>query len=159
VAENKKIASCLQRWLNGAEWEDTPMFAALLTKTTEQRHRRQGLHDRDTVLARCAGYDAMYRQIQADGRLRTREELKPGNFREKGGVVIHLGRDAEPHLGSGNRRFAIAMALGLRCIPAMLGYVHHSAIVHLPALRRVPPGERTHVEAGPATTPCHGARG
>lgn len=67
------------------------------------------------------------RDVQALGRLRTREEL--GGFREFFGVYFHIDRNGEALFGRGGQhRFALARLLDLPLIPAQIGIVHDCAV-------------------------------
>ncbi|MEX0605677.1 MAG: hypothetical protein WD623_11175 [Marinobacter sp.] len=80
--------------------------------------------------------DAMWSEISARGSFPSRLEFIPDNFREVGGILMHLGPGGEPVFsGAGCHRFAMAMMLDTP-FPAQLGIIHISALEHLPALRR-----------------------
>ena len=62
--------------------------------------------------------------------------LVKGNFRERGGILVHIGSDGEPcFAGAGYHRFAIAKILNLR-FPAQIGCVHIEALDHLDEYRQ-----------------------
>jgi hypothetical protein len=136
VIEVKKVISCLQRWLGGAEWESTQFYQNLIAMMGDWKQARRGLDNPEAILRHCWGYDVIYLTVKGERRLRTREEHNPGNFREERGIVVHVGPGGEIFLGSGNRRYAISRAAGLTIIPAMVGYVHVSALAHYAVLRQ-----------------------
>ncbi len=115
------------------------MYQRIL-KYLETKSIRGGLNIPEAALRMCQTYDWMYLTVDRERRLRTREELNPGNFREEGGIVIHVGPGGTLFLGTGNRRFSISLTAGLEMVPAMVGYVHVSALGHLAALRQPPGG-------------------
>ncbi len=137
-----RIASCIHRWMKGGEWEDTAMYQRAFKYLHETKSIGGGLNIPEAALRICQKYDRMYLTVDRERRLRTREELNPGNFREEGGMVIHVGPGGTLFLGSGNRRFSISLTAGLEIVPAMVGYVHVSALRHLAALRQPPDGAR-----------------
>jgi hypothetical protein len=139
VTDIEKVESCLRHWLEGVPWEETAMYRVYREKVAQAARRgetHRGLKNDHDVLRKCREYDLMFEQVKREGRLRTRKEIYPDNFREEGGVIVHVGPDGELFQGrSGNRRFAIALALGLPTIPATIGCVHQAALPYLPALR------------------------
>lgn len=101
---------------------------------------RTGVTDRcrtpQDVEERFETLDAIWREIRERGSVPSRQELIPGNFREVGGILMHLGPGGEPVFsGAGCHRFAMAMMLDTP-FPAQLGIIHVSALDRLPELRR-----------------------
>ena len=68
--------------------------------------------------------------------MKTRNEIFKDNFREVGGIYIHIGVDGKPYFGGGGcHRFAIAHILQI-IFPAQIGCVHVSAIPYLKGYRK-----------------------
>lgn len=130
------IKACLAHWQNSLSWEATGIFEQMLQKIDENG-KVDRLRNIGDIIKRYESVDALYNKVAITGRLSPRSELIPGNFREEGGVLVHLGPEGEPFFGmKGHHRLAIALALELEYIPAQLGVVHTSAINHIAAFRR-----------------------
>ena len=123
-----KIAACLDHWVHHIPWHETGVYDRMM-----ELIRQHGAVDQcrtlGDVIARYERLDQIYRVVKAEGRLRSRSELDPKNFREGGGIYIHVGRSGEPLFGlGGNHRLAIAIALDLSVFPAQVGVVHSKAV-------------------------------
>jgi hypothetical protein len=136
VIEVDKIRFSVDHWVNGIPWEDTGIYE-LMQKIISTRGKADGCRSIDDLVRRYNDLDLIFNQIKREGRLKTRKEINPGNFREKGGILIHIGPKGGLFFGGGGaHRFAIALTLQLKKIPAQVGYVHKSAIPFLPELRK-----------------------
>ena len=94
-----------------------------------------GIETEKEIVLRYEELDNIYYQIKKEGRLKSQSELFEGNFREKGGVLIHIGPNGEPYFGlKGNHRFAIAYILNIP-IPAQIGLVHKSSVNRIECMR------------------------
>lgn len=79
--------------------------------------------------ARYEHLKASLARIREEGRLRKRTELDPDNFRERGGVLVHVGSDGQFIFGgAGYHRLTIARYLGLESMPICVGVVHPEAV-------------------------------
>lgn len=137
VTELVTIRCCLEHWSQGKSWEETGLVDQMMAWIRE-RGRVDRLSDHDHVLKRYKELDVLYEMVLREGRLRTRNELVRGNFREEGGILVHLGPDGMPYFGGkGHHRLAIAMAAELQYFPAQLGVVHADALDSLPQYRSV----------------------
>ena len=125
-----KIKSSFEYWNEGQPWEKTEYFRRYKDKHQEKYIR--------TINKYINGfYDVLYEEVKKEGKLKTMKELKRRNFREEGGVLIHIGPKGKLYHGNaGNRRLSIAILLGLDMIPAMIGYVHKDGIKYMPGLRK-----------------------
>lgn len=135
VAQTASIKACLAHWRDGVAWEDTGIYEVMMDHI-----RRNGKVDRLRTLAdvkmRYQQLDSVYENVRKTGRLDTREELVPGNFREEGGILVHIGPEGAPFFGKkGHHRLAIALALDLDMIPAQLGAVYKPALAALETYR------------------------
>lgn len=80
-------------------------------------------------ILRHEGLSEFIEHLRLGGRFQTRREINPKNFREDGGVIVHLDQDGDLIFsGNGYHRLAIAQALQLKYIPVALGVVHEWAI-------------------------------
>jgi len=65
------------------------------------------------------------------------KELDPSNFREKGGILVRIGKNGKQVFGgSGFHRLAIAKVVELDLIPAYIGIVDKESIKYLDQYRR-----------------------
>ena len=128
VAELPKIAACKRRIANQECWEAAGAYEVMQHLVVEHG-QYDGCRNALDIARRYRNLDHVIASIAADGRLMTRKELNSLNFREAGGVVVHVGRSAQLIFGGGGcHRLAIAQALGLRLMPAQLGVVHREAV-------------------------------
>jgi hypothetical protein len=68
-------------------------------------------------------------EIRADGRIKTRKELSSFNFREYGGVSVHIGSEGRAiFAGDGYHRLALAHLINVRTIPVCICVVHEDAV-------------------------------
>jgi hypothetical protein len=120
-------------------WSDAGAIDFMLDKIAISRTGvSDGCRNYDDVIKRFETLDHIWAKLSQDGRLPCREELIPSNFRELGGVLIHLGPGGEPIFsGAGCHRFAMALLLGAP-FPAQLGCVHETAVRQLPKFRSEP---------------------
>ncbi|GAA4216003.1 hypothetical protein GGQ68_002682 [Sagittula marina] len=135
---NTKLESCRMRWVDGADWEETPQFQSMARKIAEgeQPDDCRSLAD---LRSRYARLDIIFAEARHRGRLLRMSELPDYRYRrEHGATLIHVGHDgACLRHGGGAHRFAIAKILDLPEIPAQLGAIHPQAIRdgHLARLR------------------------
>lgn len=136
VRELPSIRACLEHWQYGLSWESTGIIQQMLDKI-DSVGKVDRLKSRNDVEERYRSIDELYESVSSKGQLKSRSELIPGNFREEGGILVHIGPGGVPFFGKkGHHRLAIALALKLEYIPAQLGVVHISAINSLEAFRR-----------------------
>jgi hypothetical protein len=129
VETHPKVRACVDHWRHGVSWRDTGVYDLLLRLIAERGRPKDGCADLDDVIARYRVLDTIFAQVRDEGRLRTRAQLDPGAYRELGGVLINLDRDARPVAGGGGwHRLAMARVLGLARIPAQVGLVHVDAL-------------------------------
>ncbi len=144
VMDNGIIRNCVQHWVEGLPWNETDE-ADRISRAMEKYPGAYGCIKTEDIDDYLRKLDRMFGQIAEDGGFRTRKQMEPRNFRERGGIVIHIGPDGELFLGEdGNHRFAMAYSLDMlgklerRSIPVEVGCVHQSAIGRLDSLR-IPP--------------------
>ncbi|MDO6825231.1 hypothetical protein [Marinobacter sp. 2_MG-2023] len=92
----------------------------------------------EDVIERYRKLDSIWSDVKQRGSLPSRATLDANNFREVGGVLMHIGPGGEPIFsGAGCHRFAMALMLKTP-FPAQIGIVHRSALEILPQLRSCP---------------------
>ena len=141
IGQAISIKACLAHWREGIPWEKTGIFDVMMEDI-----KRKGKVDRLRTLAdvkkRYEQLDETFEKIRAAGRISTRKELIPGNFREEGGILVNIGPDGAPYFGrKGNHRLAMAIAAELDYVPAQLGVVHVNGLAALGRFR-IPPQTR-----------------
>lgn len=136
ISAHPKIRYCISHWVNGERWEAAGAYDYMLERI---RSSPTGVFDGCSDIAqlteRYGGLDDLYRRLSQGEELKTMEELEPGNFREVGGIFIHIGPAGEPVFGGGGaHRLAMAIALNL-IVPAQTGIVHRNALTQLSKYR------------------------
>ena len=135
IMKIKKIKCCVEHWVNGVAWENTGIYEYMKTRILKEGSV-DGCSNMKDIIERYNKLDAIYEEVKKEGRLKTRKEINPNAFREKGGILIHIGPNGVPYFGmGGTHRFAIALTLDI-VMPAQLGIIHKSAISLLPNLRK-----------------------
>src|SRR5690625_7806583 len=93
-----------------------------------QQTRKYGNWPLSKIKARFEMLDRAYQETKKLGRLKTRKEMDPGNFREKDGILVHIDDRGKPVFGgNGFHRLSISKALQLEKIPACVGMVDKGA--------------------------------
>jgi hypothetical protein len=140
IEQDPILQTSIARWVEGKSWEESGEVARMEASVSKYPGVA-GCFNRDDVLRRCARLDDIFRVIERQRRVRSMSELDPRNYREFGGIGMHLGPNGEPiRAGHGRHRFAIAWILGLELIPVRIGMVHHTALPVLRDLRQNPTG-------------------
>jgi len=135
ISQISTIRHCLAHWRDGIPWEDTGIYEQMLA-SIESSGRVDGLSTREELETRYHNLDNLYEQVVAAGGFLPRDEVIPGNFREEGGIMIHIGPDGAPYFGGGgNHRLAMAIAAGFETLPAQLGVVHQQGLTALGRFR------------------------
>lgn len=136
-SDHPKLTYCWKHWQEGLSWDEAGAVDFMLDRIAlSPTGHTDGRRTREDVVERFETLDSIWDDVKARGSLPSRNELKPGNFREAGGILVHIGPDGEPLFsGAGCHRFAIALMLERR-FPAQLGIIHESALARLPLLRR-----------------------
>lgn len=131
-----KLTYCWKHWREGKSWLGAGAIDFMLGRIAVSP---TGVTDKcrtpEDVERRFKQLDDIWAEISARGSMPSRQELTPNNFREVGGVLVHLGPGGVPVFsGAGCHRFAMALMLDVP-FPAQLGCVHVSALKHLPDFR------------------------
>lgn len=136
IKEHPKVLYCLEHWVDGKTWHEAGAVDFMLKNISNSpKGVSDNCRNKQDVLERFNALDRAWLAVKQKGRLMTRKEMFPNNFREVDGILIHLGPGGVPVFsGAGCHRFAMALALG-NPFPAQLGCVHISALNSLPKLR------------------------
>ena len=130
-----KVKFCIEHWTHNIPWEDTGLYDFMENHIREYGSM-DGCYNLKDIKKRYEYLDRVFEQVKQEGRLRTREEIKPGSYLEQDGIIIHIGPEGEPFFSrGGNHRFAMAWVLNL-IFPAQIGCVHISAIPYLKSFRK-----------------------
>ena len=83
------------------------------------------------ILKRYDNLEKARLNIEKTGRLSTQFELSSSNFRQKGGIVIHFGRNGDLIFAhAGYHRLALANFKQIKIIPVAIGAVHRQSIIN-----------------------------
>ena len=98
-----------------------------------EKIEQHGKYDRCKTSAevdtRFSQLDKLYEELLHGARFKTMKEQFPDNFREQGGIHVHIGREGALLFGGGGcHRLAIAQVLKLPLIPAQIGVIHRGAL-------------------------------
>lgn len=133
--ESKKFQCCIEHWENNVTWERSGVFEHMEeTIRTSLRSEVDDCKTIDDIQNRYKRLDMLFEQVKIEKRFKTRHELSPNNFREDGGVIMHIGPNGEPFLAGGVHRYSVAYILNIP-IPAQIGCIHISALQYLDKLR------------------------
>lgn len=135
IFELPKIRFCYQHWDQGLPWKDTE----------RDKYYRENFNvgifpdkifDFSQVENRYHNLDQIFNEVKKSGYLKTKKEINPNNYRESGGVFVHIGPKGNIYFsGGGQHRFSIARILGIK-MPAQIGIVHKDAIKYLNDMRK-----------------------
>ena len=96
-----------------------------------QRGEARGMRTLEQLRDYLQVVRGLYRQVAADGRLRTQDEL--GLCRYGGEINCAVGRDGQLlKTDDGNHRFALARHLKLQEVPVQISVIHSACHRHLP---------------------------
>ncbi len=134
------IRMCLAHWRDGVPWERTGAYEELLRAIEEDGGSHGGCSTLADVVRRYERLDELLEEVRGAGGLAPRSEIGGPHWRERGGILMHVGRGGVPIFNGwgGCHRLAIALHLKLDLVPAQLGMVHPAGIDALPALRTPP---------------------
>lgn len=130
IEDFPKYLICHERFLNGKSWEEAGAYQ-LMTNIIQKKPGADGCRSFEDIVVRYQKLDQLYQWISSNRILLNRKDLKQRNFRESGGVYVHINRDGEVvFAGGGCHRLAIAKILELDVMPAQLGVLHLDALKH-----------------------------
>lgn len=123
-----KFRACYDRFVNKISWEKTGIYDYMLELLSETPGV-DGVKDIADIVKRYNEIDEIFNLVKKNGRLSSRLELNPNNFREHGGIYVSINRCGDVIFGGGGfHRLSIAKILELEYVPAQLGIVHEDAL-------------------------------
>ncbi|WP_234571704.1 hypothetical protein [Rhodohalobacter sp. 614A] len=126
-----RIQYCYGHWKDGKSWEELGVIEHM------SNTKKYGDWPQKKIKARFEMLDQAFEETKRDGRLKTREEMDPSNFRESEGILVHIGSGGEVIFGgNGFHRLAIAKVLELEKIPACVGLVAQDSMKYLDKYRK-----------------------
>lgn len=136
LESHPKLGYCWAHWRDGKSWAEAGaidfMLGRISVSPTGMTDKCRNLED---VEQRFEALDQFLSDARERGRLPTSQEWAPDNFREVGGILMHIGPGGLPVFsGAGCHRFAMALMLDAP-FPAQLGVVHVSALDKLRDMR------------------------
>lgn len=135
VHDIEVVSACARHWHDNTPWEETGIYQQMM-EYIRQRGKVDRLRSEKDVRVRYEELDELYNIVTQSGTLSPRDELIKGNFREEGGILVHIGPDGAPYFGGkGHHRLAVALAAGVHLIPAQIGVVHRDGLPKLGAYR------------------------
>ncbi|SES31903.1 hypothetical protein SAMN04490244_11090 [Tranquillimonas rosea] len=136
LTDNPKIAYCLRHWRDGLTWDETGAIDYTMGQISDNVVYDH-LTTKAQVLRRFATLDRIFEQVRRENRIRPVREYRFLRYREQGGLMFHIGPDGRPMFaGGGHHRVGMALALGLREVPAMVLLAHPNGLWALPRLRQ-----------------------
>lgn len=133
LMDQYRIQYCYEHWGNDKSWEELGVFE-FMAKT-----KKYGNWSEERIKARFHMLDSAFSEVREMGRLKQRKEIDSSNFREKNGILIHIGKNGKPYFGGGGfHRLAMAKVLKLNVIPACLGVIDKDALPMLSQMRKPP---------------------
>lgn len=128
IDDIKKIRMVKERLLQEKTWEEAGAYE-IMRELLEKHTRYDDCASLNDIFRRYERLDGIIENIRTGRGFVTMPEIDRGNFRESGGVFIHIGRNGNFIFGHGGcHRLAIAQALGIKKIPVQVGVVHKTAV-------------------------------
>lgn len=133
LSEHFVYASFVSRFVHGAAWDATEIYAVAMQGIRDSTGRYHGCRSRDALMQRFEKLDALYEQVRRNGYRSQRELERSGEpllrrFStrppELDEVVVHIDRHGAFILVDGVHRFSIARILGIESIPVIVLYRH-----------------------------------
>ena len=136
IMEDFRMQYCFKHWKDGQSWHEIGVFDYMM------QTKSYGNWPIEKIKARYTMLDQAFQETKKSGRLKTRQEINPGNFREEDGILVHIAKDGEIIFGgNGFHRLAMAQVLELKQVPACVGLVDKTAISYLNDYRK-----KTHIK-------------
>lgn len=115
----KKIVIVFEHIETGKSWKQCGAYENML-ELMEAHPGADGCYNERDVINRYERLTDLIQYLKNGG-----EFYNSSDFRESGGVFVHIGRDGEIIFGGGGcHRLAISQKLGLKKIPAQIGVIH-----------------------------------
>jgi len=132
--ELPKVDQCKRRYIDNESWEETGAYAFYSSMMNKRNGTRK--YSDAQIIKRHKRFDMLYESVKQGQRVKTVEEICPRPYRERGGILLHIGPDGELLFSeTGSHRLAVGLILNLERIPAQLGVVHKNAIPKLDQYR------------------------
>lgn len=130
ITNEFRIQYCYKHWKEGKSWKELGVIDHM------SKAKKYKDWPRKKIEARFEMLDRAFQQTKREGRLKTRKEMNPNNFREEDGILVHIGTDGQPYFGgNGFHRLAISKVLELDKIPVCVGLVDRDSIKYLDEYR------------------------
>ena len=124
---NKKISIVYSYFDTGLGWERCGAYENML-QIIKTSPGSDGCYNKNDIINRYNKLDDLVRYLKNGGEYKVGSE-----FREKGSVYIHIGRNGDLIFGGGGcHRLAIAKKLKIKEIPAQIGVVHSDFLIKFP---------------------------
>lgn len=134
LMDEYRIRYCFEHWKTGKSWNELGVID-YMSKTN-----KYGSWPTEKIQARFEMLDKAFKETKTLGRIKSRKEVNPENFREQDGIYVHIAKNGKPVFGgNGYHRLAIAKVLELKQIPACVGIVDKNAIPYLKKYRKKQP--------------------
>ena len=118
LSSHPKVMMCTKRWVEGLSWEEAGGFS--LGRTSR---------DSEFLMRRYNDLDDMVGRMRVEGRLLSTTELGIRMRWNRDEIYVHIGRGPRIIFGhKGFHRLSAARAVGLTCVPAVLGVVHEDVL-------------------------------
>ncbi|MCC5865176.1 MAG: hypothetical protein JJU31_08675 [Wenzhouxiangella sp.] len=125
--ERLKFIGLKERICENRPWEATDTYKERIA-TLAVKGSVDGIDSEAKLKKRFESLDLLIQAVKNRGTLKTRQELDPRHFREKGGVPIMINRHGDLILGrGGTHRFFICCILGVPLMPFSLIAIHPEA--------------------------------
>lgn len=123
----EKYVVTKKHFADGLSWEKAGAYD-LMNKLIAKNGKVDNCNSFNDIKQRYKNLDLFFEYLKNKGQWKTQSKLKNGlNYRENGGVYIHIGRNGEIISGNGGiHRLTIAKILEIKEIPAQLGVVHEN---------------------------------
>ncbi|WP_143559272.1 hypothetical protein [Alkalispirochaeta americana] len=123
-----KYKICYERFVNGKTWDQAGAYD-LMDELMKIKPGADRCYSSSDVKVRYDALDEVYRKVKTQNELMSRKEIHKYNFRESGGVYVHIDRNSNFIFARGGcHRLAISKILKLKIIPAQVGVVHYKAL-------------------------------
>lgn len=117
--------SCLQRWIYGYSWEDTPIYQTFVNKIKQKIPCE--FNSLEDLEKRYDRLDSIYNQVCSERKMSS-------EYRDL--VPISIARDGSLIWGpNGKHRICIALIAGLELMPAKVRYIHKKGLNYFQEMR------------------------
>ncbi len=124
IEEIEVVRAYTRHWHENVPLEETGIYQQMM-EYNFKHGKVDRLESENDVRQRYKELDELYKIVIRNGTLSPRSELIQRNFREEGGILVHIGPDGSPYFGGkGHHRLAVAVAAAVDRIPVQVGIVH-----------------------------------